>query len=472
MTSQPIRRAAISIAATAVAVVAVAVPAHGAPVLDPDPPQIELPPANTAQATVNVRVESDAWTALRQTVTVKAGEIDMPGGIDYTQPSGYQGGSHICDGRNGSNPNGYTHPVPTPVRALAAATQAAGVTWYAPFDAAADDFTSIYRIGSDSADNAVGPFFSVHVNGVDVTDLGCKTQLVDGDEVVFSRGGFGQPVLKVAGPSVAYIGESAEFKVTDTATGEPIAGAKINGASTDSTGHVKLTFKAAGTREVRAEKYGAAIRSAGVQVCVDARLAPKCKTETGEAVLAPPAPTKTEQPSDQPKLAPLPEVCETNGNDGRCGTQDGTAPQVRISVPQASIGGVTLNQGVFRLGRAPRIFSGRVGVPYGNGLEPEQLKMTKARLTRSYKGRCSYYSPKSETLREMKKCGAKYARFFKLGTTPEWTLTLPGSLPRGRYVLDVNAVDMHGNRDWPTRRTKGKTNSARRGQNRFVFHIT
>ena len=50
------------------------------------------------------------------------------------------------------------------------------------------------------------------------------------------------------------------FAVTDGQTGNPVAGATVNGPTTDANGKVSVTFTQVGTQEVKATKPGA-IRS-------------------------------------------------------------------------------------------------------------------------------------------------------------------------------------------------------------------
>ena len=50
--------------------------------------------------------------------------------------------------------------------------------------------------------------------------------------------------------------------------------------------------------------------------------------------------------------------------------------------------------------------------------------------------------------------------FFKVASTPSFSYLLPGALERGRYVLDIEATDVAGNRT-----------SLARGSSRVVFYV-
>ena len=83
----------------------------------------------------------------------------------------------------------------------------------------------------------------------------------------------------------------------------------------------------------------------------------------------------------------------------------------------------------------------------------------KLRLTRNDRGRCSAYSGKRERFVRRTRCGAEHGWWFAIGDQADWEYQLPARLPRGRYVLDVNAIDKAYNRD----------DERRRGENRVVF---
>jgi hypothetical protein len=58
------------------------------------------------------------------------------------------------------------------------------------------------------------------------------------------------------------------------------------------------------------------------------------------------------------------------------------------------------------------------------------------------------------------RCGAEHGRFFSIGTHANFSYLLPFKLPRGRYVLDIEATDL-----------AGSTAKLARGSSRIVFYV-
>jgi hypothetical protein len=127
-------------------------------------------------------------------------------------------------------------------------------------------------------------------------------------------------------------------------------------------------------------------------------------------------------------------------------------PIAKLQAPGAAIVGIEEGQR-FRRGEGPREL--RVKAFAGAGLH-----IVKLRLTRNDRGRCSTFSGKTERFRHVK-CGAATGFWFGVGDRQDTSYLLPSRLPRGRYVLDVNAIDKAFNRD----------DARRRGGNRIVFHV-
>ena len=140
-------------------------------------------------------------------------------------------------------------------------------------------------------------------------------------------------------------------------------------------------------------------------------------------------------------------VCVSTGADGRCGSADREAAG-------ATITGIREGQRFTRANAPRRLTATIKGDTSG-------LQVVKLRLTRWVGPRCSYYSTKSERFRRAP-CGVNRAPWAAIGDRQEVDYLLPEQLPRGRYVLDVNAVDKAGNRD----------DARRRGGNRIVFHVS
>jgi hypothetical protein len=212
---------------------------------------------------------------------------------------------------------------------------------------------------------------------------------------------------------------------TDGATTTPtaLAGATVAGggitAQTDGDGHAALALPTPGQVVLRATRTGnVASDAAGVTVVAPA-------TGASDAPAAPGAP-----PPPRPVL--------------------GHAP------PTATLRGISDRQR-FARGKGPRrlqavIDSGTAG-----------LLVVKLRLTRTDRGRCTYFSGRSERFRlnRSARCGAGNGFWFGVGSASTVDYLLPRALPRGRYVLDANAVDTAFDRD----------DARRRGANRVVFHV-
>jgi hypothetical protein len=155
-------------------------------------------------------------------------------------------------------------------------------------------------------------------------------------------------------------------------------------------------------------------------------------------------------------------TCVTDGADGFCGTTKPGEPAPATpalapaapagpdrTAPQASILGIASGT-AFTLARFPRELRGTVA-PDASGLHAVKL-----RITRRHRGRCWYFSPKADGFRRTR-CGRAF--YFGIGDRADWSFLLPRAL-RGRFVVDVIAIDRAFNRD-----------SLARGRNRVVFTV-
>jgi hypothetical protein len=301
------------------------------------------------------------------------------------------------------------------------------------------------RIGSESHVFPDPSFYSLWINNRSSTLGLCQAELQEGDDVllfvdhcdpapapVFCANPPVQP-LGLTGPSTAFPGASFDVTVVAFAfdgTPAPEAGATVTGGvapvTTNAAGVAAVTLPS-GPATLRASSPNRA-RSAGLSVCATAGADGNCGTNVPPKGLAP---------------------CATNGSDGSCGTRDATAPATRIE-------GIEDGQRYAR-GKGPRAL--RIVVdPDVSG-----LRTVKLRLTRNDRGRCTYYSGKSERFRTPReaKCGAANGFWFGIGDREQTTYLLPRALPRGHYVLDVNAIDKAFNRD----------DARRRGANRITFTV-
>jgi hypothetical protein len=155
-------------------------------------------------------------------------------------------------------------------------------------------------------------------------------------------------------------------------------------------------------------------------------------------------------------------VCVHNGNDGNCGTpaQSGSsttttstaavAPPYKGPFAIVAKASDVLDGNVYKPSNAPRVLSGTVAAHVS-------VASVSLRLRRSYHGRCWAYNGVSERFVHVR-CGR--GSFFSVSKTPNFSYLLPGALARGRYVLDIEATDVAGNRT-----------SLARGSTRVVFYV-
>ncbi len=160
-------------------------------------------------------------------------------------------------------------------------------------------------------------------------------------------------------------------------------------------------------------------------------------------------------------------VCVHSANDGNCGT---TGQSGSSSGSSSGSGGVLgyssssykgpyavvakiaglIDGHHYRKGHAPRVLAGKVLAHTG-------VASVSLRLRRSYRNRCYAYNGASERFARAR-CGE--GSFFKVGTQASVSYLLPEALPPGRYVLDVQATDLAGNRT-----------TLARGTSRIVFYV-
>jgi hypothetical protein len=306
---------------------------------------------------------------------------------------------------------------------------------------------TVERIRTESHVFPDDDFFELWVNNRSSAVGICGAELQDGDDVLLlvARCEVGPPpdflcenapVLPLALSAPATVSAGVAFHVSVVeydadGTSSPAAGATVSGgdvpAFANAAGVATVTLSAGGAGSLRATQADRA-RSASEAVCATTGADGLCGTISPGA-----------GPHDAPP-------CATNGRDGRCGTIDRTAPA-------SAIRGIA--EGArFARGKGPREL--RIAVD----ADPSGLGAVKLRLTRNDRGRCSTFSGRTERLRHVA-CGAANGFWFGIGDRRETSYLLPSPLPRGRYVLDVNAIDKAFNRDDPRRR----------GGNRVVFHV-
>jgi hypothetical protein len=141
---------------------------------------------------------------------------------------------------------------------------------------------------------------------------------------------------------------------------------------------------------------------------------------------------------------PPPPACATNGADGRCGTIDRTAPTVRLHKIH--------HRWYYNRRRAPRTLHGAVST------DPSGIRDVRVRLKRVQGKRCASYSASRE--RFVGRACKRNPSWFSVGDRESWSYLLPARLRRGKYTLDVRAIDKAGN-----------ASSLARGISRVVFRV-
>jgi hypothetical protein len=230
--------------------------------------------------------------------------------------------------------------------------------------------------------------------------------------------------LGIVAPAIAERGAPITVSVTSYANASgaasPAAGATVTGggasASTDANGNATLTL-----------------------------------TQTGNVQLGVTAPNSVRSEA---------KVCVHDGNDGNCGTTSpsgATSPPppsatVAYKGPYAIVARTTgVSEGhVYPRGHGPKLLSGTIGTH-------AQVASVSLELRRSYRGRCFAYNGKIERFKPAR-CGQ--GELFNVGSAPSFSYLLPAALAPGRYVLDVQATDIVGNRT-----------SLARGSSRIVFYV-
>jgi hypothetical protein len=369
--------------------------------------------AQAAPITVNLRVEGSTKTLFEGPVSVEA--IEESPGIEATSNEGKSEGRHPCDVKDNGGNGGFGAAGAPPIAALYEATVAQHLAFGASWSTTYNDF-EINQIGEDVANSGEnGEYWGYAVNYTTAEVGGCQVRLAPGSEVLWAYNFFGLPhLLSLSGPTSVNVGTPFTVHVVDGQTGQPIAGAAIGqllagvtttGAGspiTDASGNATVTLTRTGSETLKATQ-AESVRSNGLAVCVH------------------------------------------DGNDGTCGTTvegvakaivPGKAPDV--SAPPADVATVGGVENGHHYGRrkGPRILSGLVQVPTGGTLREVRIS-----LQRRNGKRCQAFSGTKETFVRAK-CGGQ--RFFSVGGSESFSYLLPASLPAGRYVYDIEAIDSDG----------------------------
>lgn len=370
--------------------------------------------AQAAPITVNLRVEGSTTTLYEGPVTTEA-ILDPPGITTESSPT-----AEPCDVKD-NGANGGFGAAGTPTTALYDAATANGLAFNAEWSKSLEDF-EITQVGGDIANAGNNEeYWGYAVNYTTAGVGGCQFQLAPGSEVLWAYNYFNlSHLLSLAGPTSANVGSPITVHVVDGQTGAPIAGAAIGedvagvtttipGSSvTNAEGNATVTLAHTGTVKLKATQ-AESVRSNAISVCVHNGNDGTCGTQ------------------------PILYACATSAGVPSCGGPLVVAPPPFADTPVA--GGVKAGH-VYHRHKGPRILSGLVQVPAGGTLRDVRIS-----LQRRTGKRCFAFDGITETF-VRDRCGA--TRFFSVGGSESFSYLLPSSLPKGRYVYDIEAINDAG----------------------------
>ena len=265
---------------------------------------------------------------------------------------------------------------------------------------------------ASGATDLSGTYWAFWINYRPAPEGACTLQVQDGDDVLFYPSCFGPSCVEPTPLRIASIPQSSQpgrpFEVrvveiavtydanfnaitTEVPANEATVTAGGRSFTTGADGVARVTVDGRSLAAVRATKPGH-VRSATENVCVDCG----------------------------PAFAP---------------------PARDVSAPAATVASLR-NGAVYSRRRAPRLLRGSVTA------DPSGLQSVKLKLTRRVGRRCSYFSGRRERFVRMR-CGR--GSFLRIGDRADWSYLLPKRLGRGRYVLEVKAIDGAFNRGTPAR---------------------
>jgi hypothetical protein len=371
-----------------------------------------LAPARALPISVNVRVEGSTATLFEGPVST---ESILPPGIS-TKSSG---GPRPCDVKDNGKNEGFGVAAASPTAALYAAASASGLAFDATWSTTFNDFF-VSQVGTDVNGGAPEfPSWGYAVNYTTAGVGGCQFQLAPGSEALWAYNYFNLAhLLQLSGPATANAGSAVMVHVLDAQTGQPISGASIGQVAhgvtttipgsllTDSNGNATVTFTQKGSVALKATRADS-VRSNGIAICVH------------------------------------------SVNDGACGTSvsSGGVP----GIPAGSAGGtsapasvaatpniVGIRSGhVYSRRSAPRLLTGIARVLPGGTLHDVRI-----RLERRQGGRCFDFSGSRAAFVRARRCNPP--SFFSVGATETFSYLLPARLSKGRYVFDIEAIDISG----------------------------
>ena len=215
--------------------------------------------AQNQRTLVNLRIEGLNKTIFEGNVLTR--------GHNVTTVSG---GTHHCDGTNNdANPL----PGPTCTSALDDGSKLAHFPFdgyvqlishferwwlilvgnrYSTYFTEFDDFL-ITSIGGNTQTSTA--FWYILLNFQLIPVGGCQQEVKLNDQILFAFNAFNiTQFLKLTGPNVTTLHSTVFLIVTNGQSGSPVAGAIVNGKTTNSNGHVSFTFSTEGVKEFKALK--------------------------------------------------------------------------------------------------------------------------------------------------------------------------------------------------------------------------
>ncbi len=311
--------------------------------------------------------------------------------------------------------------------ALGALEIATGGNWGGPWSASFHQY-ELFSIKGESHEFGSGAFWDLWVNHAASEVGACEVEPNEGQEVLLypcPETAIECPnPLGIEAPANASVGESVSVNVVKYAfngMATPVSGASVTGgatpATTDANGQATISFGFPG------------------RPTINVTAPESVRTET--------------------------TICVHTANDGTCGTSapgasGGVAGARESSAPYkgpfALVANVKdlIDGHVYGRGAAPRVLTGTI-------LAHSGVSTISLELRREYKGRCFAY----EGVRErFQRAGCGHGSFFKVSGNSTFSYLLPSALAPGRYVLDIEAADLAGNRT-----------TLARGTSRIVFYV-
>ncbi len=367
-------------------------------------------------ATVTVRVEGSAETLLAPTQVTTT-----------TEPV-------VKDGKAEDSCLGTS--------ALGALQLATGGNWSGPWNGKFTEY-EIYSIDGESHEFEPGApanyYWSFWLDEEESPVGACGAELHPGDRLLFFPACYGAACppnptpLGIEAPASANVGEPVVVtvkKYSASGEGADAPGATVTGAdapaTTDASGRAALTFCHPGEATVRVSAPNSVRTEAAIHV--QAGTNGSCGTQTASGSTG---------------------SGSSTSEGGVAGFKAAASP---YKGPYALVADVTdLTDGqMYKRGRAPRVLSGSIRAH-------SAVSSVSLELRREYKGRCSAYEGVRERFLHAR-CGQ--GSVFKVSSDGAFSYLLPAALAPGRYVLDVYATDVAGNRT-----------ALDRGSSRIVFYV-